>query len=487
MLELLVIKLLSLSIQVPMMELTLDNAIEMIDIAFMANEGRHLKDIEIVILRGTWNKEKYDEIAAKEQYSIYYIRQDVAPKLWICLSKIFGEKVKRNTFRGALERYYKRQINLGESETYSWRDRQNTSAKNLNPQENQEFTRNVSGYIDKYAIPDIYIKRDPIELTVYNKLQEKGALVRLKAPKYMGKTSLSYHVLSRLESEGIRTAYLSFELADRSTHLRDLDKFLRWFCNNISRELGLKSNLDEYWDVENMGSKVSCTTYLEDYLLASDDRPLVLCLDDVDLLFPFPEIYEDFFLLLRSWYEKARSRPLWKQLRQVIVHATDVYIKVNYAQSPFNVGLPIELSEFSDEQVLEFAKQYGLDLQSNQFEDQGIQPLIEMVGGHPYLLEQAFEYLKNNPDLMLTQLMEMVAAETGIYGHHLRKHFLNLKQNQELAATFKQLLLADRPSELNSMHAYQLYSMGLVTLSGDRAFPRCRLYNLYFKNRLVDS
>jgi hypothetical protein len=78
-----------------------------------------------------------------------------------------------------------------------------------------------------------------------------------------------------------------------------------------------------------MGAKVSCTTYLEEYVLAAADSPLVLYLDDVDTLFPYPEVYEDFFGLLRSWYEKARSRPNWKKLRLAIAHSTDVYIRLN--------------------------------------------------------------------------------------------------------------------------------------------------------------
>ncbi|MDM3846548.1 MAG: AAA-like domain-containing protein [Aphanizomenon gracile PMC649.10] len=34
-----------------------------------------------------------------------------------------------------------------------------------------------------------------------------------------------------------------------------------------------------------MGAKISCTTYLETYLLAANDSPLVLYIDDVDVLF----------------------------------------------------------------------------------------------------------------------------------------------------------------------------------------------------------
>ena len=123
----------------------------------------------------------------------------------------------------------------------------------------------------------------------------------------MGKTSLINKILAQIAQEGYHTVNLSFELADRSTHLTNLNKFLRWFCLNITRELGLTNQLDEYWDEEGMGAKVSCTTYLEEYLLSELNSPLILSLDDVDLLFPFPEIYEDFFGLLLFWEAYQQS------------------------------------------------------------------------------------------------------------------------------------------------------------------------------------
>ncbi len=227
-----------------------------------------------------------------------------------------------------------------------------------------------------------------------------------------------------------------------------------------------------------MGAKVSCTTYFEEYLLSQLDNPLVLCLDDVDLLFPYPEIYEDFFGLLRSWYEKARSRKLWQKLRLFIAHSTDVYIRLNINQSPFNVGLPIELPEFTLEQVQELAKLHELEV--NQY----IEYLMSMVGGHPYLLAQAFSYLKNNHNVSLEEILKQAPTDAGIYSNHLREHWLNLQQNPELAIAFKQVVTSNSPVQLEPISAYQLQSMGLLKLLGNQVEPRCNLYRQYFSARI---
>jgi hypothetical protein len=326
-----------------------------------------------------------------------------------------------------------------------------------------------------------YIERPPIESICYDTLKQPGSLIRIKAPSLMGKTMLITRILGQLTLEGYRCIRLSFELADRQTHFNNLNKFLRWFCVNLTRELGLSNQLDDYWDEEGMGSKVSCTTYFADYLLTQEKTPLVICLDNVDLLFPHPEIYEDFFGLLRSWYEKARTRQRWQQLRLALVHATDVYIRLNINQSPFNVGLPLELSEFTQAQVAELAKEYKLNLT-----DAEIDKLMSMIGGHPYLLDQTFTYLKRHPESNLSQILQNAPTDAGIYANHLREFWLDLQNHPELINILKKIVTTVEAIHIEPMLAYQLHSMGLVNLYGNQVKPRCNLYRLYFCSHLED-
>ena len=301
----------------------------------------------------------------------------------------------------------------------------------------------------------------------------------------MGKTALVNHLLWQLcqfDAPDYRTVHLSLELSDRRKHLVDLSQFLRWFCFNISRELGIPNELDEYWDEEGLGSKVSCTTYFEQYLLPDADSPLVLCLDDVDLLFPHPEVYEDFFGLLRSWYEKARSRRIWKKFRLVIVHATDVYIRLNIHQSPFNVGVPISLPDFTLEQAQTLARACQLDGTVGQ-----VEPLLDWVGGHPYLLTLAFAELANRGKDSMNELLAELQTNSGIYGGHLREHLLNLEQEEELAIALKHVIQSQDGVTLKPIVAYKLQSMGLISLTGNVAQSRCRLYTHYFSEQFADE
>ena len=460
------------------MKFDLDEAVKIANQAVSLRANRSFTDVEVIVLKGAWHRQDYDEIAAQHQYASSYISQDVAPKLWKTLTEALGEKVKKSNFKQVLERYWQQQ-RASDTPAIEGYKKDKDSSREVNEKSDEPNYPNQEQ--PELLTPDRYVERSPIETTCYKALLQAGSLVRIKAPSLMGKTFLVTKVLALLVAQGYRTASLSFKLADRKTHFTNLDKFLRWWCSNLSRELGLPNELDEYWDEEDIGSKVSCTTYFEDYLLAQADSPLVVCLDDVDLLFPHPEIYEDFFGLLRSWYEKARSRQRWKKLRLIIVHSTDVYIRLNINQSPFNVGLPIELSEFSPLQVQEFAQQHRLEPDISL-----VEPLMKLVGGHPYLLEHAFSHLESHPETTLEQLLAEAPTEAGIYASHLRENWLHLRSHPELAAAFKTVVNSTIPVQLEPMLAYQLQSMGLVKLSGNEAEPRCCLYRQYFRQHLGD-
>lgn len=471
------------------MSFDFNNAVKVANHALFEREQRNLTDVEIIVLEGSWGRLEYDQIAARHQYATSYLSQDVAPKLWKLLSEALGEKVKKSNFKEALKRRWEEELSRHPTDMAEVVPAAPERATIISPPPTAEALE-ISGQGDRSSSADFYIERPAIAAVCYDTLLQPGALIRIKAPRLMGKTTLINRVLNQISAVGFRTVNLSLELADRRTHLTHLDRFLRWLCLNLSRELGLPNRLEDYWDEAGMGSKVSCTTYVEEYLLGQDDSPLVLCLDDVDLLFPYPEVYEDFFGLLRSWYEKARSRQSWKKLRLMISHATDVYIRLNINQSPFNVGLPIYLPEFTLEQAQQFAQHYGLNWTTgaqtgaSELSMNELSLLMQMVGGHPYLLEQAFSHLKGHTEVDLTQLLQDAPTDAGIYSNHLREHWMTLQQHPELANALKQIINSAQPLPLEPLQIHQLQSMGLVIVSGAGAAPRCHLYRQYFQTRL---
>lgn len=326
-----------------------------------------------------------------------------------------------------------------------------------------------------------YLERLPLEAQCYRELSQSGTLIRIKAPRQMGKTSLMSRILAHARDLGYRAVPLSFQHADKSV-FSSLEALLRWFCAKIARKLHLSTSIDQHW-TDTYGSKDNCTAYFEDVLLSAIETPLVLALDEVDRVFQYPKIADDFFGLLRAWYEEAgygdEDSDLWAKLRLVVVHSTEVYIPLDVNQSPFNVGLPIELSEFSPEQVQDLVQRHGL-----HWSDAERTALMDIVGGHPYLVRLALYHIAQKT-LTLNELLQNAPTEAGIYGDHLRRHLWNLQQHPKLAQAYHRVVALNEPTELESLLAFKLHSMGLVHLRGNQVTPRFQLYQHYFGDRLT--
>ncbi|WP_254172933.1 AAA-like domain-containing protein [Planktothrix pseudagardhii] len=322
----------------------------------------------------------------------------------------------------------------------------------------------------------LYIERPPIETDCYQTLVRPTALIRIKAPRQMGKSSLMQRILHSGTQQGYHKACLNFQLADYE-FFSNLDQFLQWFCASIAEELGLDDQLEQYWKGV-IGSKNKCTKYLQRYLLAQLDSPLVLGLDEVDLIFQHPEIAVDFFGLLRAWHERSKNEPTWQNLRLVISHSKEVYIPLNINQSPFNVGLPVELPELTPEQIQDLIHRHGLEFSEVEFT-----ALFDMIGGHPYLVRMALYQIAKDK-ITLEQFLETAPTEAGCYYDHLRRHLSNLEKNEELTNILKQVIKSDYPVSIPSAEAFKLRSMGLVKFQGNDVLPLCNLYRIYFREKL---
>lgn len=338
-----------------------------------------------------------------------------------------------------------------------------------------------------------YIDRSGAEALACAEISKPGGLVRIKAPKKMGKSSLMLRIVHATVDRGYRTVTVDFQQADAAV-FASLDKFLRWLCVNVARQLKLEPNIDEFWD-EDMGSKVSCTIYFENYLLELIDSPIVLVINEINRIFERTNIAQDFLSMIRFWYEQARASTIWQKLRIVVIHSTEIYIALRLNQSPFNVGMPIKLSEFTAEQVQDLACRHGLNWSNSA----PIEQLMNMVGGHPYLVHLALYHLailqqnrlfvdRDEPgqELALAKLAELLTAaptHSGIYSDYLQNQSIAIQQQPELASAFQQVVAAKNSIHLEPLMAYQLESMGLVKLEGNNCSLSCELYRLYFQGQ----
>ena len=417
-----------------------------------------LSTIQEQVFRRCWEGNTYQEIAESCGYDADYIRV-VGSQLWQKLSLVFGEKITKNNFRAVLRQ----------------------QLQNI-PEQKQgkvevEFPKGVVPLNSKF-----YIERINKSLC-YETILQPGSLLRIKAPIQMGKTSLMVRTLERARQSDFDTVALSFQKADANI-FKDLERLLKWFCTAIARELRLEGEdylVDNYWD-SNFGSKSNCTDYFQERVLSARKKPLVLALDRVDEVFRYLEVADDFFSMLRSWYEEAaygtEGSEIWQNLRLIIIHSTEVYIPLDTNKSPFNVGVAIELEPFNSEQVYSLARIHGLEL-SQQMRD----GLMQLLGGHPFLVRLALYNLALEY-LTWEELLQTAATEAGIYRSHLHQLLGYLQEDMELMVAYEQVIQSVEAVELEQMLAFKLHSMGLISLSGNSVMPSCELYRQYFLGQI---
>ncbi|NMG07932.1 AAA-like domain-containing protein [Brasilonema sp. UFV-L1] len=454
---------------------------------------QRLNNLQEVVFRKAWEGQTYQEMAEGAGYDANYVK-DVGSKLWKLLSQALEEEVTKSNFRSVLRRRAERakldQQSARKQELgVSSENRGNGGFPQVariqeireSPLPNPDFIETPGGPVPLNSF--FYIERTPIEEQTYTEISKPGSLIRIRAPRQMGKTSLMYRILTYARQTGdLHTVQISFQLAD-SQVFTSLDKFLRWFCANVSRQLNIEPRLDDFWD-EDIGSKVSCTLYFQEYLLQQIASPVVLALDEVNRIFEYPDISRDFLPLLRSWYEEAADvLEIWQKLRLIVVHATEAYIPLDINQSPFNVGLSIRLPEFNLEQVQDLAVRHGLDWAKGELGAKQLTPLISMIGGHPYLVRLALYHLGRG-DVTLDQLLQEAPTIAGIYSNYLRRHLANLQEHPKLAEALKRVVTTSASVQLEAITAYKLESMGLVKLEGNQAISSCELYRLYFREQL---
>ena len=448
----------------------LDSLIDIFNNKLLAAQNRPLSPSEIVILRGIWKYQTYNRIAMDAGYSPGYFTNVVAPELFKRLSQIIEQRITKKNCRVLLESYVQGKTNT---------DKKLFLEQSINYPANTNDMRNgISNLPLQYPSGSIpidspyYIKRYPFQEQAYEEIKKPGALIRIKAPQEMGKTSLLMRILDYASRQRYRTVSLDLQQTDEAI-LGDLNRFLRWLCANISHQLQLESKLDEYWD-EDIGAKISCTIYFQDYLLEEIKEPLVLALDEVNRIFEHPQVAKDVLPLFRSWYEEAKRFPIWRKLRLIVVHSTEIYVPLQLKQSPFNVGLPIQLDCLSLAEVKKLAQCYGI-----KWAEAELRQLMELVGGHPALISIAFYYL-NRGEITIDELLETASSTTGVYNYHLQRHWVNLEENPDLLLALNSLIQSTESVSLEPIVEYKLSSMGLIKQIGNKVIPICELYRQSF-------
>jgi serine/threonine-protein kinase len=257
--------------------------------------------------------------------------------------------------------------------------------------------------------------------------------------------------------------------------LSDFDKLIPEFCN-ILIEQAKKKNRDAIDEIRNAGltGTLYCTEFFEKCILAENQNPIVLAIDEADLLFEYRDTCDNFFGMLRAWADSARSGSSedWEKFKLAIAYSTEA--KIDPSRSPFNFGIVMNLKEFNVRQIVKLAKECELD-----WGEEEVKELMQIIGGHPYMVRKAlYEFalgrIKNFKDLERT-----AAYSKGPFGDHLRRYSWKLKQKPEWVQLLKRVLMNENCGDTDNCN--QLSDLGLLTKVVRKFEFRFKVYKDYFR------
>jgi hypothetical protein len=301
----------------------------------------------------------------------------------------------------------------------------------------------------------------------------EGSTVMIIKSGQGGGSSLGQRLEETALSVGKRTVGLNFQRHFNSEDFADSEKFHYRFCLAIANELELDDKVEEAWQKYcNLSLGNRCTYYVQDLLEKLQGQPLLLAMDEIDLL-GSTKFKSDFFAMLRNWHNERASEPVFKQLDLVLITSLEQSQLIDGAlQSDFNVGLVVRLEDFSASEVAELAARYELSLS-----DEHLAQLMSWLSGHPYLSQLALHALAKNKVTMDTLFANAYEASSPFVTHLTNLH-TKVRETSVLLEGVKRVAGRGEPDEPTIL---RLRHAGLVRRQGKTVQFRCRLYEEYFR------
>jgi hypothetical protein len=330
----------------------------------------------------------------------------------------------------------------------------------------------------KGAVPPnspFYIERD-IDVRCKAQILQPHALIRVKAPRQYGKTSMLQRIAQYAESSGHKVIDINFQEFSES-EINNLETLLPFICGFASDALDIPEKIDEYFAPKFRTIKMKCSLYFERYLLKECKDNIILALDEADRLFGYPQVSNEFFGLLRAWHEDSKIKADWGRFKMIITYSTEAqYAITNMHQSPFNVGTQVNLLDFTVNEVSELAQRHGLHFSTND-----VQQLMNEVGGHPYLVRKAL-YEIVSQQLSIHSFIKNAAQDGSYFNDHLNTHLQYLQKNPDKLDALKKILNHQQTQDHLACEA--LRAIGLVRGTAPNYHISFKLYDEYFKRKV---
>jgi len=321
-----------------------------------------------------------------------------------------------------------------------------------------------------------YIRRAADE-EVLNEVARARGLVTVMGPRQTGKTSLilqTYVNVRRVETR-LRPVFVDFQ-ALHNRDFKSLDTIWCAIAVKMQEQLTLDGWGEEKW-VKKANFDRNFCGFLDGFVFATDTTPVLLCLDEVDRVFSSP-LKSDFFSSVRAFYNRSAYDQALKKMRWLLSTSSEPSFFIeDLNQSPFNIGLRVNLNTFTAEETAEFAGRHGVAADAPMLER-----IQEYTGGRPFLVHLFLYHMALHPE-SLERFFDGQSAGGGIFLDHMNHYLKQFQKEPDLRSAMKKVMAGKGCDDVRMTD--RLEAAGLARRDPAlKLVCHCRLYKDYFSKAL---
>jgi signal transduction histidine kinase/CheY-like chemotaxis protein/HPt (histidine-containing phosphotransfer) domain-containing protein len=313
----------------------------------------------------------------------------------------------------------------------------------------------------------------------------------------MGKSSLLLNVKNRLQADDVLCCFIDLSRIGSVNITQQ-----QWYAGIVAelwRGFNLrpgKAMFDWWQAVGELSPSQKLSLFIEEKLVFENPtKKITIFFDEIDSVLSLPFAPDDFFSLLRAFYNKRADDNRFSALTFAFFGvALPSDLIRDHKRSPFNIGKAIKLEGFSYQEALPLAQ----GLSSNQLDsEKALARILYWSNGQPFLTQKICQLLSK------INLSEHVDNEQDWVDQCVNTHLIEnweSNDNPEHLKTIRDRLLLDEKNTVQHLSTYlqvvdsvdagvdikqlngfnRLYLTGLVANVDNKVFPRTHIYQTIF-------
>ena len=236
--------------------------------------------------------------------------------------------------------------------------------------------------------------------------------------RQMGKSSLRVQTMQKLQEQGFVCAFIDLTGIGKEDVTAE-----KWYAGIVqslvsSCRLSQKVKWRSWWkERRDLLSPVQrLNLFIDEILLVEITQKIVIFVDEIDRVLSQNFSLDDFFALIRFFYNKRVDNPEYKRLTFALLGvATPSDLIADKTQTPFNIGKAIELHGFKIDEAEPLTQGLNGKVDNPQAV---IKEILNWTGGQPFLSQKlchlVIKYRNNNNknNLPVNQLIKEIVQNS---------------------------------------------------------------------------